>query len=218
MRLAASFATWILAMGAAAGADVPAPPAVPATLEELMGRMAGTTGIVATFEEHKHLALLEEPVESRGRLAFVPPSCMVWNVRSPGESSLVIEGERVRFRDETSPQALDLSDNPIARHFVDGFMVLFNGDLSAMREQYALEFRGRDDGWRLALTPRSARVRSVIASIVLEGRSGPIDRMEIFEADGDRTVTEFAAVEVDHRFDPDELRELFGPRTSCGSP
>jgi len=222
VRIAARLGAGVLAAGAvavlAAGAFADAAPPVPATLEELMQRMSTTAGVVATFEERKYLALLEAPVESRGRLAFLPPGCLAWNVRSPGESSLLIEGPSVRFRDETSPEPLDLSDNPVARYFVDGFMVLFNGDLEAMRKQYTLDFRSRgDEGWRLALTPRSARVRSLIASIVLTGRGGPADRMEIREADGDRTETTFDDIEVDHRFDPAELHELFGPKTACGS-
>lgn len=206
----------VLLARTAAAAD-PGAAAVP-TLEELTHRLATTSGVVAQFHERKYLALLEEPVESEGRLYFIPPSCLSWNVQTPGQSSLVIEGERVRFRDEASPDGMDLSGNPVARHFVEAFMVLFNGDLAAMREQYSVDFQTGPEGWRLELVPRSSRVRQMIASITLFGREGPIDRMELLEADGDRTVTTFADTKIDHHFGAAELHEIFGPQTSCGSP
>jgi len=194
-----------------------APPSVAPTLEELTRRLAATPGVTARFEEQKHLALLESPVESRGRMHFVPPGCLSWSVESPGRSQLVIEGDRVRFQNEASPEALDLSGNPMARHFAEAFMVLFNGDLEAMKKQYSLRFEAGAAGWRLELVPRSSRVRALIESIVLAGRAGPIDRMVLLETDGDRTVTTFAETELDRRFAATELRELFGAQTSCGS-
>jgi len=222
VRLALGLAALLLAAGAAAGDAAPggAGEARVPDLETLAHRLATPSGVVARFPERKHLALLEDPVESHGEMHFVPPDCLSWRVLRPGRSSLTIEGERVRFRDEASAEALDLSANPVARHFVEAFVVLFNGDLEAMRERYALEFdpggEGADEGWRLVLVPRAARVRSLIESITLEGRGGPIERMELLEADGDRTVTRFADTQIDHRFDAAELRDLFGPQASCG--
>lgn len=218
MRLALGLAALLLATAASAGDAAPGEGGaanVP-DLETLAHRLATTSGVVARFHERKHLALLEDPVESRGEMHFVPPDCLSWRVLRPGRSSLIIEGERVRFRDEASAEVLDLSANPVARHFVEAFVVLFNGDLEAMRERYALDFASGDEGWRLELVPRAARVRSLIESITLEGRGGPIERMELLEADGDRTVTTFADTQIDHRFDEAELHDLFGPRASCG--
>lgn len=188
----------------------------PLEVEELMRRLASTEGVVAHFRQVKELALLAAPLESRGTMRFVPPRCLAWHTQSPADSQLVIEGESVRFRDATSARDLDLSRDPIARGFVESFIVLWSGDYEAMKKQYEVSLDSRAGGWRLVLVPRAARMREFIERIELQGSSGPPERMLLLEAGGDRTTTIFESIEVDHRFSPEELGETFGSLTACG--
>src|SRR5512138_2290844 len=100
----------------------------PATLEALMRGMAGASGVEAHFREEKRLALLSEPVESRGTLYFVPPNRLSRETSEPSRSRLVIDGDRVSFDDAAGGNTVDLSASPIAREYVANFVVLFNGD------------------------------------------------------------------------------------------
>ena len=188
----------------------------PLEIEVLMRRLASTEGVVAEFRQVKELALLQVPIESRGTMIFIPPRCLAWETTSPGTSRLVIEGQSVRFHDATSAQDVDLSQDLIARGFVESFVVLWSGDYEAMKKQYEVDFRSEKDGWRLVLTPRAARMREFITRIELQGTSGPPERMVLHEAGGDRTTTTFGPIEVDHRFTPEELDETFSSPTACG--
>ncbi len=195
------------------------PPALadaPIEIEELMRRLASTEGVIAEFRQVKELALLQMPIESRGTMHFIPPGCMAWKTTHPGTSRLVIEGQSVRFRDATSAQDVDLSQDLIARGFVESFVVLWSGDHEAMKRQYEVDFRSGKNGWRLVLTPRAARMREFITRIELEGGSGPPERMVLHEAGGDTTTTTFESIEVDHRFSPEEIGETFSSPTACG--
>src|SRR5262245_34974195 len=98
----------------------------PATLEALMRGMAGASGVEARFREEKRLALLSEPIESRGTLYFVPPNRLSRETTEPSRTRLVIDGERFSFRDAAGSEAMDLSASPIAREYVANFIVLFN--------------------------------------------------------------------------------------------
>ena len=120
-----------------------------------MRGMAGATGVVARFREEKRLALLSEPLESRGTLTFVPPNRLSRETSEPSASRLVIDGDRVFFRDAAGSDAVDLSASPIAREYVANFVVLFNGDLDALRRRYDPKFSADAKGWRLVLTPRA---------------------------------------------------------------
>lgn len=210
--LSAGLALGVLANGTQALGDSEAP----LEIEELMRRLASTKGVAAEFRQVKELALLTEPIESRGTMLFIPPRCLAWRTRSPGVSRLVIEGESVRFRDATRDQDIDLSRDLVARGFVESFVVLWNGDREAMERQYEVDFRSRKAGWRLTLRPRDGRMREFIASIVLEGHAGPPERMQLIEAGGDKTTTTFIGVDVDHRFSPEEIGETFSSSTACG--
>jgi outer membrane lipoprotein-sorting protein len=192
-----------LLLGHAAAAE-PAP-----TLEALMAGMAETPGVEARFLETKEIALLSEPLETRGTLAFLPPDRLVRTTTAPSRSRLVIAGDRFSFTDAAGGDAVDLSANPLAREFVDNFIVLFNGDLDALRRRYEPELSADESGWQLALRPRHRPLSDLIERITLTGRGRALLRMEMLERDGDRTTTRFEEVKVDRRFTPEEIERLF---------
>jgi outer membrane lipoprotein-sorting protein len=201
----------LVAMAIALPATIRATPeAAPADLEALMEGMASTSGVVANFREVKRLALLSEPLESRGTLYFVPPDRLARVTTTPATTRLVIDGDRFSFDDGTGSQAMDLSGNPVAREVVENFIVLFNGDLDALRRRYEPEFATGDDGWSLVLTPRASRLRNLVARVTLEGQGRALTRMTLLEAGGDTTTTHFEDVQTDYAFDAAELARVFG--------
>jgi outer membrane lipoprotein-sorting protein len=197
---------------AAPGAPPPAapPPPAAADLSSLLAGMRSATGVVAKFTETKELALLSSPLQAAGAIYFLPPDRLVREVTSPGRSRLVVDGDRVRFEDETGSKAMDLSGSPIARQLIDSFVVLFNGDEKRLKELYEATFSAEGSAWKLHLVPRSMPLSRMVASFDLAGSGARIDRMEAVEPDGDRTVTVFGETELHHRFGEDELAQLFG--------
>jgi outer membrane lipoprotein-sorting protein len=196
-------------LGVRASAAAEAAPTATPTLEALMAGMAETPGVMADFVERKEIALLSEPIESRGRLVFVPPDHLLRTTDSPSRSRLVIAGERFAFRDAAGGDSVDLSANPLAREFVDNFIVLFNGDLAKLRKRYEPTFRATGTTWSLALRPRQRPLADLIERITLEGSGKVLHRMEMLERDGDRTTSTFEDVVVDRRFTPEEIEQIF---------
>ena len=220
MRSAAACWASLAALGAAAAALAdPAAAPDPAGVEELLRRMAATRGVVARFVESKELALLAVPLESRGTLYFVPPDRLARFTTSPAETELRIEGEELRFRDATGREELDLSASPLARVFVENFVAIFRGDAEKLRERYELGLARDGERWELALTPRGAPLDRFVAGIFLRGDRGGMREMELRERDGDRTVTSFEAVDLDHAFSQAELSRLVphGPQPAPGA-
>jgi outer membrane lipoprotein-sorting protein len=207
-----------LLAAASAGAEPPAIPSGELTLEALMQRMSSTPGVRAEFREEKTLALLEAPLVSEGELYFIPPSRMARITTRPGRSSLVIDGQKMSYTDEAGASDVDLAGNRVARTIADNFVVLFAGDLAALRERYQVEFASERPRWRIGLTPRAAPLSQFIASVELRGDGPALEQITILEADGDRTVTRFRNVETDTRFSPEELARLFPPGPSAPVP
>jgi outer membrane lipoprotein-sorting protein len=198
----------LLAAGGAGSTEAAQKAATP-TLEALMAGMAETSGVMASFLERKEIALLSEPLETHGHLVFVPPDHLVRTTEAPSASRLVIAGERFAFRDAAGGDAVDLSANPLAREFVENFIVLFNGDLAKLRDRYEPTFTATGTTWSLALRPRHRPLSDLIERITLEGTGPTLQRMEMLERDGDRTTTTFQDVVVDRRFTPEEIERLF---------
>jgi len=197
------------ALLAASPATTQSADADPPSLEALMEGMAGTSGVVAEFRERKEIRLLSEPIETRGRLIFVPPDRLLRTTSEPSRSWLLIDGDRFAFRDDAGANTLDVSSNRLVREFVANFIVLFNGDLEALRERYEPEFRAEAERWHLTLRPRRAPLADVMERIDLEGDGRALRQIEMRETDGDRTVTRFEEVEVDRSFESEELDRIF---------
>jgi outer membrane lipoprotein-sorting protein len=205
-RRAARVLALMLLTGAAARA--PGAPPEP-TLEGLMKTMAATSGVVARFHEVKELSLLSSPLDVSGTLYFIPPDRLARVTTRPGRSKLVIDGKRFSFQDETTHENVDLSGNPVARAFVSNFIVLFNGDLDALRRRYRPDFQVKGGGWTLVLSPLGPPLADVVERVTLEGQGKSLARMELLETNGDRTTTTFQDVQIDHRFSPAERERIF---------
>jgi len=62
------------------------------------------------------------------------------------------------------------------------------GDLAALRRGWNVTLFGERRIWTLSLTPLSAPVAQYIETVLIEGRQDQIDRIEIRQADGVRSV------------------------------
>jgi hypothetical protein len=180
------------------------------TLEVLLHHMASTRGVVAEFREEKTLALLAEPLASRGTLYFQPPDRFVRTTREPATTRLSLVGSRMRFEDATGTTQLDLADDPVARQFADNLMALWQGDRARLEKLYRLDFHAEGARWELVLAPRNAPLDRFIERIRLSGDGRTMREMELLEVDGDRTLTLFEKSDVDHVFGPEEAQRVFG--------
>ena len=171
----------------AASSEEPRDP-VASSLAELMEGMASTSGVIAEFREQKQIALLEQPLESSGTLYFVPPNRLVRFTLKPEPSALIIDGDKLRFRQGDRAE-FDLSGSPMARIFIDNFIVLFNGDLRKLQNLYRTNFSANGEDWTLILEPRKSPLRGLVREIALRGDRTGIREMVMENRDGDRTST-----------------------------
>ena len=178
------------------------------TVEALLERMRASAGVAAEFTERKELALLSAPLESRGRLYFAPPDRLARFTTAPLFSALIIDGDSVRFR-EGEDQEIDLSGDPVARRFVENFIVLWSGDRDRLERLYRVDLSSEGERWQLSLSPRGAPLDAVIERIELRGDAQRLLEMVVRDRDGDRTTTAFGVVDVDRTFSPAELERLF---------
>jgi hypothetical protein len=122
------------------------------------------------------------------------------------------------YTDATGASDVDLAGSRVARSMVENFVVLFGGDLAALRERYRIAFDAEGTRWHLQLVPKAAPLSQFIASVEMRGVGPALEEMVIREADGDLTTTRFRRVETDRRFTPEELARLFPPGPSAPAP
>lgn len=217
-----------LSMPAASSASTstaPSPAAsraeAPASFEALLALYAARAGFEAGFEEEKTLALFREPLRSRGRLYFDPPSTLLRRVEEPRPSEILVTQDAIRIREDGREQVMDLRLRADARPLVESMLWLFAGDRAALERVYSIAYEVVSDSersWELRLRPRSAPLDQLIRELRVRGQGQRTQTLEVIETSGDRTRTRILDPNPSRQFDAEERTRLFGPGLDARGP
>ena len=160
----------------------------------LFERLAREPHAHARFQERKYLSLLTEPVDSSGELLFTPPDRLEKRTTSPKAETVTVEGTRVTLERNGRKQTLDLRENPAVAVLIESIRGTLAGDLAALSREYSVQLEGDASRWRLVLRPLDASLASLVQRIEIGGFEAQVQAVEIFQADGDRSVMNISAV------------------------
>ena len=161
---------------------------VPALFESLAKARPGR----ATFSEKKFLSLLDAPVQSSGELLFTPPDRMEKKTLEPRPESVVVEGSEVTLERAGKRHTLRLRENPAVAVLVESIRSTLAGDLGALTRAYSVALDGTPAKWRLTLRPLDPAASQLVERIEIGGAEARVASVEIFQADGDRSVMSIA--------------------------
>jgi outer membrane lipoprotein carrier protein len=185
-----------LARGAPAGAGdaKPAPPdaALAAQLDDIDRRAGRAKDLSGRFTQEKHTALLKKPLVSSGRIRM-KGAVVRWDTESPEPTVLYSDGREIRMY---YPKQATVEVYPIDRRL---------GDLAAsplprldiLRRHFRIERAAdapRDDRTvELKLTPTDESLAQHVdeVRVTLDVPAAAVTRVEMLDADGDRTVIRF---------------------------
>ncbi len=202
----------LLAHSLAPAQPRPAPvsPAPAISLDELLRRFRTVPGISARFREARQMQLLAAPLVSEGALHFAAPGRLVRRTESPELAVALLEGNRLRFRDGSGEQSLDLDAMPAARQFLESFTALVAGDRAALARSYDLDFVPQGaSAWRLTMRPRVPALSRVFRAIEVAGDGVALRTLVVREVSGDVSETTFTEVRTDRRFTAEEAARVF---------
>jgi outer membrane lipoprotein carrier protein LolA len=166
------------------------PPLEPWGLEQLMSEFGRIQHSQAHFVERKYLKVLNSPLELTGTLAYDAPDRLVKRTLAPKPETLTVEADRLVIENPARGRSrtLRLGEYPVLWAFVESFRSTLKGDLAALERFYHVALEGGPQRWQLSLTPRDPKMSAFIESISIEGGRGRVGRIEIREAQGDRSV------------------------------
>jgi len=158
--------------------------------------------VQAAFTQEKHLQILAQPLESRGRLVFAAPGRLRWEYEAPLASVLLMDEGRVqRFVRTGQAWTEDASASLSAMSFVmQEISRWMNG-----RFDENPDFEARlEPGGRIILAPRKEALSKVIRNIVLQlaDTPGVIASVTVYEDDHNFTRLQFTNVIVNQPVDP----------------
>ena len=158
------------------------------TVTELFASLAKRAPTRAAFVETKYLALLDRPVESRGELVFTPPDRMEKRTLAPKPERVVVDRRHITLERAGKTFSMGLHDNPAVAVLVESVRATLAGDLGALTQAYSASVSGDAQRWKLVLRPLDPAVATLVERVEIGGTSGDVQGVEIFQADGDRSV------------------------------
>lgn len=158
----------------------------------LMGLLQARNPGRATFHETKFIAVLDHPVETTGELLFTPPDHLEKRSHGLNAETLIADRDSVVIERGGRRQALALAQYPEIGVFVDSIRGTLAGDRAALEKAYELSLGGDAQRWTLTLVPREAALQRIVKRIDIEGQQGQVRRIEIEQADGDRSIMTIA--------------------------
>jgi outer membrane lipoprotein-sorting protein len=142
----------------------------------------------AAFNEKKFLAILDRPVESSGELAFTPPDKLEKITLKPKPERVTVDRDSVTLERNGKRQSLRLRENPSVAVLVESVRGTLAGDLAALSRTYSIGLQGDAARWRLVLRPLDPSLGTLVERVEVGGAQARVTTVEIFQADGDRSV------------------------------
>lgn len=158
------------------------------TVARLMEGLARNPPGLATFNETKFIAILDRPVESSGELRFTPPHRLEKRTLAPGAEMLVVDRDALTMERQGKRHTISLRDHPEVAVFIESLRGTLAGDRASLERAFALALQGDERRWSLELRPLSVAAGRFVARIEVSGSGAEVRRIEITQADGDRSL------------------------------
>jgi hypothetical protein len=140
------------------------------------------------FIEQQFLSVLDRPVESSGELRYDAPDHLEKRTLLPRPDSLVLAGGVLTVERRGHRHVLDMHRYPQIQPFVESIRATLAGDREALERVFRVEFTGSVERWDLILVPLDRQLAKVITQVEIDGSRDQLRRIEIRQADGDRSL------------------------------
>ncbi|WP_051304901.1 outer membrane lipoprotein carrier protein LolA [Chitinilyticum litopenaei] len=146
------------------------------------------------FSQEKRIASLSKPLRASGQFVYLKERGLLWRIEQPYASDATITATTLvqQVRGKTVLK-VDAQTQPAYSAVSRIFMALVGNDWKALEQDFMIAGNVSGASWQLVLTPRGGLFASFASTLTLSG-SRAIERLDIAEKNGDRTVYTFSKV------------------------
>jgi hypothetical protein len=175
-------------------------------MQEIRQRVGTPESVRGQFEQKKYITALERPLLSQGDFLVVRNHGVVWRTRKPFPQVLKLtRREIIQEQNGTVRFQLSAEREPAVKAVNQVLFALFAGDFAALEQSFASSGKLEGEHWRVTMRPSSNALAQLFKEIRLEGAS-TVQRVELFEANGDRTEIRFKGMQVNGALSAEEVK------------
>ena len=170
------------------------PAAYAALIDDVKTRVTLQNSQRGEFRQEKRIASLSKPLISSGTFVYQKERGLLWRIAKPYESDATITGTQLiqRVKGKTIVK-VDAATQPAYSAVSRIFMALVGSDWHALEQDFSISGRVDGKSWQLDLIPKGGLFASFAKQLTLTGNSH-LQKLEIFEKNGDATIYEFKNV------------------------
>ncbi len=182
----------VLGLAAACGA---APSAHADTIAELLAAFAQRPHQQARFVEQTYTRLLKRPSETTGELYFDAPDRLEKRTLTPTREDLLVEGEDITVSRGAHRRTFRMGDIPPLRPLLEGLRATLAGDMAGLNAHFSVSSASTEAGWLLTLQPLADEPQALYQRILIRGRDGRVQSIQIERGAGERSLMTITPVE-----------------------
>jgi hypothetical protein len=175
-------------------------------LHDLQSQLRKAPVVRGQFVQQKYLRSLPQPLTSTGLFTLSAANGLLWELRAPLHQDLLLTPNAIFRRDDGGkwqalPQAVGSGRETRM------FLTVLSGDTQALEDNFDMALSGTADDWNLVMTPKSALLKQIFTDIRIAGGK-LVQRIELRETQGDKTVMEMKNARADTKLNDDESRDF----------
>lgn len=195
------------ALTAALAAVLAAPLAWAFDLDQLASQLQKPAVVRGAFVQEKHLRALQQPLVSRGHYVLARQQGLLWLLETPLRQDYRITLAGIARRQGEAWQPLPQQGAGARQNQLS--LALLSGDSAALQRDFAPSLEGSAEAWTLTLTPRALLLQQIFQAIRIQG-GARVERIELLETQGDRTVLRLPDSQVDDALSDTERHDFAG--------
>lgn len=155
---------------------------------EVSQKLSSIKKLKSNFRQVKKIQALKRPLISTGELIFSKKAGITWHLKTPIESTLIIDQEKIILMDDEKKKTIiQAKDKPMLYNFTKIFLSIFTGNTEELSQNFYIYFTGTTQDWRIGLIPKNSQLKKVIKHIILKGNNGVVASLLLQESNTDTT-------------------------------
>lgn len=161
-------------------------------LQQLTAQVQQQSRVTGQFEQRKNLAMLKNPVISRGEF-LLQTTQFDWHIQQPFDIAYRFADNRLERTMDGETDVVEASAEPALYGFFSFFFSLFSLSEASLEKYFTVFYQPLDEQrWVMGLTPRQSAIARSLTSLTITGVGTDIGEVHLQEASGDTTELLFS--------------------------
>lgn len=164
-------------------------------LGDIAAQLRQNLPVHGAIEQKKHLTILREPMISTGSFELLSDGILDWRIEEPFAVAYSMAADELTRTMDGETETITASGEPALYGFFQLFSRLFELSLKDLNSYFSvclLTAADTGERWVIGLTPEDARLKKVLAHIVVQGQNGVVEQVMLAEPGEDYTVLNFS--------------------------